>query len=75
MRRLYGNTLRENSGFTKTIRNVTQKNVSRAPKELQRKIQELSGSLDKVFEETTGAVDSFIGKCEGVVVCIFYLEL
>ncbi|KAJ2919580.1 hypothetical protein MD484_g828, partial [Candolleomyces efflorescens] len=69
MRKLYGDSLRQDAGFVKVIKNVASKNAkmleSRADKhvpELKRVVTEVKGTFDKVFEETAEAVEEFLAK-------------
>ena len=71
MRKLYGDSLRKDAGFTKIIKKVARKNArlleSRAEKhapEIKRVAQEVKCSFDKVFEETAEVVEEFLNKCE-----------
>ena len=70
MRRLYGDSLRKDAGFTKIIKKVAVKNArlleSRAGKhapELRRVAKEVKGSFNKVIEETENIVEDFLNKC------------
>lgn len=63
MRRLYGDAIRKESGFSKTVRKVAADNVVKAPKEFQRKVKDISDALEKAIGETTGAVETLLGKC------------
>ena len=74
MRKLYGEALRKDAGFTKIIKNVAVKNAklleSRAGKhapEIRRVVKEVKGSFDKVIEETADVVEEFLNKCNAVV--------
>jgi hypothetical protein len=76
MRKLYGDALRKDAGFTKIIKKVARKNArlleSRAGKhapEIKRVAQEVKGSFDKVFEETAEVVEEFLSKCECASSC------
>ena len=71
MQKLYGDSLRKEAGFTKIIKKVAVKNArlleKRAGKhvpEIRRVAQEVRGSFEKVVEETAGAVEEFLNKCE-----------
>lgn len=63
MRRLYGKAIRKESGVSKTLRNVARTNATKAPPEVQRKLKKFSGSLEKIYDDATEAIESFIGKC------------
>lgn len=69
MRKLYGDSLRQDAGFVKVIKNVASKNAkileSRAGihvPELKRVVTEVKGTFDKVFEETAEAVEDFLAR-------------
>ncbi|KAG6333073.1 hypothetical protein ID866_6015 [Astraeus odoratus] len=69
MRKLYGESLRKEAGFTKVIKNVASKNArlleSRAGRhapEIRRVAKEVKGTFDKVFEETADVVEEFLAK-------------
>ena len=71
MRKLYGDSLRKDAGFTKIIKKVAVKNArlleSRAGRhapEIRRVAQEVKGSFDKVIEETAEVVEEFLNKCK-----------
>lgn len=69
MKRLYGDRLRKDGGLTKTLKNVAGKTLSsRAGKhapEIRRVVQEVRGSLEKVEEKVSVAVEGFLdhGQC------------
>ena len=74
MRKLYGDSLRQDAGFVKVIKNVASKNAkileSRAGihvPELKRVVTEVKGTFDKVFEETAEAVEDFLARCKLIV--------
>jgi len=60
MKRLYGNTMRKEAGVTKTFRGVANKNSHRAPPQVKRAVQEFQGTLERVFDDTTLAVEEFL---------------
>ncbi len=71
MRKLYGDSLRKDAGFSKIIKKAALKNArlleSRAGRhapEIRRVAQEVKGSFDKVIEETAEAVEEFLNKCK-----------
>ena len=71
MRKLYGAALREDAGFTKVIKKVAMKNArileSRAAKhapDLTRVAKEVTGSIEKVYEETAEVLEEFLNKCK-----------
>ena len=70
MRKLYGDSIRSDSGFIKVIKKVAQKNAKflefRAGKhapEIGRVVREVKGTFDKVYEETAEVVEEFLAKC------------
>lgn len=67
MRKLYGDSLRKEAGLTKTIRKVAVKNAGWHAPELQRVVDEVRGTFEKVYEETAEAVEDFFAKCEFIV--------
>jgi phosphatidylethanolamine N-methyltransferase len=71
MRKLYGDSLRNEAGFVKVIKNVASKNAkmleSRAGRhahDLTRVAKEVRGTFEKVYEETADVVEEFLAKCE-----------
>jgi hypothetical protein len=66
MRKLYGPDLRKDAGLTKTIKKVTRTQAKllrqRAP-ELDRVVQEVRGTFDKVYADTAHIVEEFLAKC------------
>ncbi|KAF6750342.1 phosphatidylethanolamine N-methyltransferase [Ephemerocybe angulata] len=69
MRKLYGDSLRQDAGFVKVIKNVASKNAkmleSRADRhvpELKRVVTEVKGTFDKVLEDTAEAVEEFLAR-------------
>ena len=71
MRKLYGPDLRKDAGLTKTIKKVTRTQAKllkkRAP-ELERVVQEVRGTFDKVYADTANIVEEFLAKCERLAV-------
>lgn len=73
MKRLYGDRLRKDGGLTKTLKNVAGKTLSsragRHAPEIRRVVQEVKGSLEKVEEKVTVAVEGFFdhGQCRVTV--------
>lgn len=67
MQKLYGTDLRKDAGLTKTIKKVTRKQAKmlkqRAP-ELDRVVQEVRGTFDKVYADTAHIVEEFLAKCK-----------
>ena len=70
MRKLYGDDLRKDAGLTKVIKKVTKTQArllkQRAP-ELDRVAQEVRGTFEKVFEDTSSIVEDFLAKCASPV--------
>lgn len=64
MKRLYGNALRKEAGVTKTFRGVASKQTQRAPPQVQKVVQEFQGTIERVFDDTSMAVEDFLRKCE-----------
>lgn len=71
MRKLYGDSLRNDAGFVKVIKKVANKNArlleSRAGRhapEIRRVAREVKGTFDKVYEETADVVEEFLAKCQ-----------
>lgn len=66
MKKLYGPDLRKDAGLTKTIKKVTRRQAKilkqRAP-ELERVVQEVRGTFDKVYADTAAIVEEFLAKC------------
>lgn len=63
MKRLYGDRLRKDGGLTKTLKTVAGRTLPRAGKhapEIQRVVRGVSGSLEKVEERMTEAVEDFL---------------
>ncbi len=70
MRKLYGDSLRNDAGFVKVIKKVAKKNAdlleSRAGRhapEIKRVAKEVKGTFDKVYEETAEVLEEFLAKC------------
>jgi phosphatidylethanolamine N-methyltransferase len=67
MKKLYGDRLRKDGGLTKTFKQVAGKHVksleTRAGKhghEIKRVVSEVKGTIDKVEEKVTEAVEEFL---------------
>ncbi|WWC64861.1 uncharacterized protein I303_107475 [Kwoniella dejecticola CBS 10117] len=64
MKKLYGDRLRKDGGLTKTLKNVADKTLStkggRRGSEIRRVVQEVKGSIEKVEEKVTEAVEEFL---------------
>ena len=72
MKRLYGERLRKDGGLTKTLKSVAGKTLPKAGRhapEIERVVREVQGSLEKVEEKMTGAVEDFLdhGKLSRVL--------
>ena len=70
MRKLYGDNLRKDAGFTKVVKKVASRNArlleSRAGKhapEIRRVVREVRGTFEKVYEDTAEVVEEFLAKC------------
>jgi phosphatidylethanolamine N-methyltransferase len=64
MQRLYGGRLRKDGGLTKTLKSVAGKTLAdkagkHAP-DIKRVVQEVRGSIEKVEERVTEAVEDFL---------------
>ena len=63
MKRLYGERLRKDGGLTKTLKSVAGKTLPRAGRhapDIERVVREVQGSLEKVEEKMTEAVEDFL---------------
>ncbi|KAK6909186.1 hypothetical protein I203_103203 [Kwoniella mangroviensis CBS 8507] len=64
MKKLYGDRLRKDGGLTKTLKNVADKTLStkggKRGSEIRRVVQEVKGSIEKVEEKVTEAVEEFL---------------
>ncbi|WWC91952.1 uncharacterized protein L201_006904 [Kwoniella dendrophila CBS 6074] len=64
MKKLYGDRLRKDGGLTKTLKNVADKTLNakggRRGSEIRRVVQEVKGSIEKVEEKVTEAVEEFL---------------
>lgn len=65
MRKVYGPSLRKEAGLTKTIKKLAIKNARMldATPEIRRMAEELRGTVEKVYEEATDALEDIISKC------------
>lgn len=70
MRKLYGDNLRKDAGFTKVVKKVASHNArlleSRAGRhgpEIRRVVREVRGTFEKVYEDTAEVVEEFLAKC------------
>ena len=64
MQRLYGKAMRKDAGVTKTFKGVANKSSQRAPPQLQKVVQDFQGTLEKVLDDTSTAVEDFLRRCE-----------
>lgn len=68
MQRLYGKRLRKDGGLTKTLKNVAGKTIAsktgKHAHDIQRVVQEVRGSIEKVEEKVTEAVEEFLDHGE-----------
>ncbi|ETW80028.1 hypothetical protein HETIRDRAFT_477618 [Heterobasidion irregulare TC 32-1] len=69
MRKLYGDSLRQDAGFVKVFKKVARKNArlletraGRHGPEIRRVAREVKGTFDKVYEETAEVVEEFLAK-------------
>jgi len=70
MRKLYGDSLRKDAGFTKVVKKVARRNARllekhagrRAP-EIKRVVQEVRGTFEKVYDDTAEALEELLNKC------------
>lgn len=64
MKRLYGDRLRKDGGLTKTVKNIAGRTLAqRAGKratDIRRVMMEVTGSIEKVEEKVTEAVEEFL---------------
>ncbi|WWD19894.1 hypothetical protein CI109_104363 [Kwoniella shandongensis] len=70
MQKLYGDRLRKDGGLTKTLKNVAGKTLSsrggRRGDDIKRVVQEVRGSIEKVEEKVTEAVEEFLDHARPV---------
>ncbi|KAI0000764.1 phosphatidylethanolamine N-methyltransferase [Russula compacta] len=69
MRKLYGDSLRKDAGFTKVVKNVARHNAwllerraGRHAPEIKRVVREVRGTFEKVYEDTTEVLEEFLKK-------------
>lgn len=70
MRKLYGDSMRKDAGFTKVVKKVARRNARllekhagrRAPK-IKRVVQEVRGTFEKVYDDTAEALEGLLNKC------------
>jgi hypothetical protein len=70
MRKLYGDSLRKDAGFTKVVKKVARRNArllesqaGRHAPEIRRVVREVRGTFEKVYEDTAEVVEEFLAKC------------
>jgi phosphatidylethanolamine N-methyltransferase len=70
MRKLYGDSLRKDAGFTKVVKKVARHNAwlferraGRHAPEIKRVVREVRGTFEKVYEDTADALEEFLNKC------------
>jgi phosphatidylethanolamine N-methyltransferase len=70
MRKLYGDSLRKDAGFTKIVKKVAQHNArllgkraSRHAPAIKRVVQEVHDTFEKVYEDTAEVLEEFLNKC------------
>lgn len=70
MRKLYGDSLRKDAGFTKVVKKVARHNAwllerraGRHAPEIKRVVREVRGTFEKVYEDTTEVLEEFLKKC------------
>lgn len=68
MKQLYGDRLRTDGGLTKTLKSVAGKTLAtragRHGPKIRRVVQEVRGSIEKVEERVTEAVEDFLDHGE-----------
>ncbi|KAG8718977.1 phosphatidylethanolamine N-methyltransferase [Ceratobasidium sp. 395] len=62
MQRLYGESLRKDAGLTKTLKSVARRNAGVA-----RVAREVTGTFEKVYEDTAVAVEDFLAKSAPII--------
>ncbi|KAH8988335.1 phosphatidylethanolamine N-methyltransferase [Lactarius akahatsu] len=69
MRKLYGDSLRKDAGFTKVVKKVASQNArllesgaGRHAPEIRRVVREVRGTFEKVYEDTAEVVEEFLAK-------------
>jgi hypothetical protein len=70
MRKLYGDSLRKDAGFTKVVKKVARHNArllerraGRHAPEIKRVAREVRGTFEKVYEDTAEVLEEFLKKC------------
>ncbi|QRW02367.1 methylene-fatty-acyl-phospholipid synthase [Ceratobasidium sp. AG-Ba] len=62
MKKLYGNSLRKDAGLTKTLKSVAGRNARVA-----RVAREVTGTFERVYEDTAVVVEDFLAKSAPIV--------
>ncbi|KAN0113521.1 Phospholipid methyltransferase domain containing protein [Russula decolorans] len=69
MRKLYGDSLRKDAGFTKVVKKVArhnalllEKRAGRHAPEIKRVVREVRGTFEKVYEDTAEVLEEFLNK-------------
>ncbi|KAG9100914.1 phosphatidylethanolamine N-methyltransferase [Ceratobasidium sp. UAMH 11750] len=62
MKRLYGDSLRKDAGLTKTLKSVAGRNAKVA-----RVAREVTGTFEKVYEDTAVVVEDFLAKLAPII--------
>lgn len=69
MRKLYGDSLRKDAGFTKVVKKVARHNArllerraGRHAPEIKRVVREVRGTFEKVYEDTAEVLEEFLNK-------------
>lgn len=70
MQRLYGNAVRKDAGVTKTFKGVASKQTQRAPPQVKKAVKEFQGTLERVYDDTSLAVEEFLRRCKGREDCL-----
>ncbi|KAI0290051.1 phospholipid methyltransferase-domain-containing protein [Russula brevipes] len=69
MRKLYGDSLRKDAGFTKVVKKVARHNArllerraGRHAPEIKRVVREVRGTFERVYEDTAETLEEFLNK-------------
>ncbi len=62
MKKIYGDQIRLEAGVVKSIKSLKTKRVLSFSEPFTKKVKDLQGSVDKVFNETINAVEEFINE-------------
>ncbi|EEB05798.1 phosphatidylethanolamine N-methyltransferase Cho2 [Schizosaccharomyces japonicus yFS275] len=60
MQRIYGSGLRKEAGVEKTIKQATLKSNITIPTALKQRVKTITSTIDKVIDQTAGAVEEFL---------------